>query len=252
MNVCDQPVGSDHATPAYVAADREEWCAEHGKLAEAACSARFADLDARFAVAWTEERESARADLPALDLRGRDLPRAEAAGVSLIRADLRGARMEGANLTLARMEGANLTMAQMEGAVLWGARMEGANLREADFRKSKWAGASNRASPAHLADFRGAQDLTQGQLDELIGNAGTLLPDGKAPDSGQPYYIWSCWETPPDGFDDLIRRIAEASFEGPNDLRAEFLCGGSPRLKLETGLALDAPYPPNHPLADAR
>ena len=45
----------------------------------------------------------------------------------------------------------------------------GADLRYAD-SESIWAGASNRASPAQFADFRGAQDLTQAQLEDLIGN----------------------------------------------------------------------------------
>ena len=53
----------------------------------------------------------------------------------------------------------------------------GGEPQNADFRSSNWAGASNRASTAQFADFRGAQALTQAQLDELIGNAATLLPE---------------------------------------------------------------------------
>ena len=86
----------------------------------------------------------------------------------------------------------------------------------------------------------------------MIGNAGTLLPDGPS-DTGEPWYVWSCWEQPPP---DLDRIVATAAGPVADDaersaLRAEFLCGpGNPRRKTGTPLALDAPYPEGHPLAD--
>ena len=117
----------------------------------------------------------------------------------------RRARLEGADLVGAQLEGANLGGARLEGANLDGARLEGADLRYADFQRSNWAGASIRASPAQFADFRGAQGLTQGQLDQMIGNEQTLLPDTGG------FTIPSCWKTPPDGFDALVERVARWS-----------------------------------------
>jgi hypothetical protein len=195
-----------------------------------------------------------------LDLRETDLRRA----------DLSGARLEGANLSEARLEGANLSEARLERAILRGARLEGADLiqarlewanlsearleradlRNADIRGSNWAGASNQASPAQFADFRAGQNLMQAQLEELIGNDGTLLPD-RPNEDGEPYYVWSCWETPPTDFDAIVERSARFSGDNPSILRATFLCSpDNPRRKVGTPLALDAPYPEGHPLAD--
>ncbi len=189
METCGQPSTSDAPTPAWLSADRANWCAGYRKLNDSECRERFADLDRRFADAWKEERESAIANLPSLNLVARDLRGARASDATLAGADLREARMEGADLSGARMEGAVLSRAGMKGAVLSRARMEGAVLSGADVRSAKWAGVSNRASPAHFADLRGAQELMQDQLDELIGKRQTLLPDGDAPDTGEPYYI---------------------------------------------------------------
>ena len=121
----------------------------------------------------------------------------------------------------------------------------GADLRYADFRNSEWFAVSNQASPAHSADFRGAQGLKQVQLEALIGNEGTLLPEGNAPDTGEPWYVWSCWETPPLGFDRLRKIVSRYTAYTPDtseELRAQFLCGpGNPRVKTGTRLAPDAP-----------
>ena len=169
-------------------------------------------------------------------------------GARLTGANLSEAGLEGANLSEARLDGADLREARLEGANLSEARLEGADLSEADLRKSKWAGTSNPTLLAHFADLRGAQGLTQAQLDTMIGNAGTLLTF--VPDNVQPLYVWSCWETPPQGFDALVARVAGREGSDPEDVRAEFLCGpDNPHVKTGTPLALDAPYPPGHPLA---
>ncbi len=106
---------------------------------------------------------------------------------------------------------------------------------------SEWYELSNRAGPADAADFRGTQGLTQAGLEELIGNADTLLPDHPS-ESGAPYYVWSCWEAPPPGFDTHVQRYGEATAS------ASFLCGREPRHKTGTPLAVEAPRPPGHPL----
>ena len=94
--------------------------------------------------------------------------------------------MEGADLRWTQMDGADLFEAQMEGADLSAAQMEGADLSGTDLRRSEWAGASNRAVAGPSADLRGAQGLTQGQLEELIGNADTLLPETVPPTAARP------------------------------------------------------------------
>ena len=178
---------------------------------------------------------------------------------SLVGADLGGAGLEGANLGFAglegadlgfaRLEGADLGFAGLEGANLGFARLEGADLRNADFRNSDWAGASNRASPAQSADFRGAQELVQDQLENVIGNIDTLLPDYPDP-NGEEYAVWSCWEFPPAGFDDLVARALDFGIGTRADLLDDWLCGREPPLRTGTHLAADAAYPPGHALSN--
>jgi uncharacterized protein YjbI with pentapeptide repeats len=192
------------------------------------------------------------ARLEGANLGGARLEGANLSGARLEGANLGGVRLERADLRRARLEGANLAEARLEGAFLFEARLEGTNLRRTDLRRSYWHGASNRASPAQFADFRGARELTQTQLESLIGNAETLLPAGNAPDTGAPFYIWSCWEPPPPDLDQIIATAA-GPFADDADraaLRAEFLCSpDNPRRKTGTPLALDAPYPEGHSLA---
>jgi hypothetical protein len=160
------------------------------------------------------------------------------------------ARLEGADLGGARLEGADFVGARLEGADLGGARLEGAHLGWADLRSARWAGAHVR-SAAHFADFRGAQDITQAQLDHVIGNPGTLLPDHPAPDTGAPYRVWTCWTDPPENLDALLERAELFDEEARAALRAQWLCGpDNPRRPTGTPLALDAPYPEGHPLAN--
>ena len=286
MDACGQPAAPRRGPADPLLAARKTWCNDHGGFMDGDCIDHFADLDRRFANAWTEERRSEINALPSLDLRRRDLRRADASFTSLVGADLRGARMGGAVLSRAQMDSANLSRAQlgravlrgaqmdggnlswaqmdgadfrgaeMDGTNLFGAQMNGTNLSGANLRRSAWASASIRASLAHTADLRGTTGLTQGKLEELIGNDSTLLPQGLDLNMDQSLHIWSCWATPPL---DLDRIIAYAAEPLANDatraglhaaLRAAFLCGpDNSRRKTGTPLALDAPYPEGHPLA---
>jgi len=87
----------------------------------------------------------------------------------------------------------------------------------------------------------------------MIGDPGTLLPDDPAPDSDEPYSILSCWPAPgPDFFEPMIAVMTAKRFERTAKvLRAQFLCpeGTEPR-RTGTPLALNAPYPDGHPLAN--
>lgn len=207
------------------------------------------------------------AELNGADLSGARLEGADLTGAQLVGTDLTKAQLDGTNFSGARIEEADLLWAQLvkadlsdvllvgtdlrearlEGAVLRGARLEGVALAGADLRGSDWEGASNRASPAHSADLRGVRGLTQAQLDGMIGNTGTLLT--VMPESEDPLYIWSCWETPPESFHVLMSRMAEWGYD-TDVLRASFLCSPeNPRRKTGTPLPLDAPYPEGHLLA---
>jgi hypothetical protein len=206
------------------------------------------------------------ANLADARLEGTNLALARLDGANLAGARLKGARlvlgrldgailadanMEGADLFRASLVGAILRWARLEGTNLFQAELEGADLRWTDLRSSSWDGASIGTSLAESADLRGGRDMTQAQLEDLIGNEDTLLPDGPS-DTGEPFFVWSCWETPPPEFERIV--ATAAGFMAPDfvraALRAEFVCGpGNPRRKTGTPLALDAPYPEGHPLA---
>ena len=125
----------------------------------------------------------------------------------------------------------------MNEAFFYETKLEGVDLRGASVRSAHWAGSSIRASAAHGADPRRAE-LTQSQLEGLIGDEDTLLPEGTS-DAGRGWYVWSCWEAPPEYFDAIVQRFAENSFENPEALRAELLCGpGNLRRKTGTPLPL--------------
>jgi uncharacterized protein YjbI with pentapeptide repeats len=192
------------------------------------------------------------ARLEEADLSGARMVKADVDFAHLVGADLSSAQMEEADLRGVWLERADLGWARVKEADLSGARFVGTNLRGADLRGSYWAGASRSTSPIHFADFRGARGLRQAQLDDMIGDADTLLPDGSS-DTGEPWYVWSCWETPPPNIEAIIATAA-APFASDADratLRAEFLCGpGNPRIKTGTPFPVDAPYPEGHPLAD--
>ena len=120
------------------------------------------------------------------------------------------ARLERADLTWARLEGADLKRARLEGAVLW------------------------------KADLRAAQYLTQAQLEKVIGNAETLLPDHPAPDTGGPYRVWTCWTNPPDNLERFLERAEPSSEKRRAALRAEWICGlENPRRATGTPCALE-------------
>ena len=197
------------------------------------------------------------ADLRGAALAGADLSQARLWGARLDGADLRGASLAGAELRAAWLDGADLRDADLAGARLRGTSLAGADLRGARFGGAALLGADLRGSlwpavgPAtlHGADLREARGLTQAALDAMVGSADTLLPDGLAPDTGAPFFIWRCWETPPAGFDAIVAVAATAVALGadPEAVRAALLCRGG-RMPTGTPLAAGAPRPPGHPL----
>jgi uncharacterized protein YjbI with pentapeptide repeats len=112
--------------------------------------------------------------------------------------DLIRANLTGAQLTIANLTGANLSSAVLSSAYLSGANLTGANLNNADLTRADLSNADltradltfARLSGANLdnadltganmgnAELRGTENLTQMQLDDACGNAGTKLPEG--------------------------------------------------------------------------
>lgn len=192
-----------------------------------------ADLrDARMAGADLGSARFVSADLSWAQLEG-----ARLTGAQLERADLKWARMEGADLSWARLKDADLRWArlnwtdlreaQLQGADLSWTQLQGANLRDVSL---DWAA-------LQYADLRGVQGLSQAQLDNVIGNVYTLLPVSPAPDTGEPYYIWSCWHEMPPNFEQLL-----------GDQSGDLICGDSPRQQSGTTVPQGAPYPEDNPL----
>ncbi|MEL6679976.1 MAG: pentapeptide repeat-containing protein, partial [Pseudomonadota bacterium] len=159
------------------------------------------------------------------------------------RADLSGARMEGANLRYARMEGANLSDARMEGANLRDARMEGAVLWGADMRSVSWAAATLRGAAAQDTDLRFGIELTQPQLDQVLGNENTLLPDG--------LHVWTCWD--PEALPPTARGTAEQGarflFASAEDILADWTCGPG-QVPEPTGVSCGIEGPERDPRCD--
>jgi hypothetical protein len=84
---------------------------------------------------------------------------------------LRFATLTGANLEMADLSDADLSDARLDGANLRGAELSEALLDRADFSGAKLGGA-NLAGASLLE----ARHLTQGQIDEALGDALTVLP----------------------------------------------------------------------------
>jgi uncharacterized protein YjbI with pentapeptide repeats len=181
--------------------------------------------------AFLEDSNLADADLSGADLAEAVLERAYMLSARLDDADLSTAHLERSDLTVATLARADLRLVHLNEADLRGANLTGADLRWADLRAARWSGAVLAGSPAHYADFRGALDLTQAQLDGLVGTAGTLLPDRLAPDGGAPFSIPSCWPVPPPDFEGLLARLTADQPQAEASLRASLLCapGAAPK-----------------------
>lgn len=205
--------------------------------------------------------------LEAVDLSGGRLEDSVLWGANLSEADLSRARMTDADLAAASLDLSDLSFAVLERADLSNVkfslvslqrtRMRGGNLTDAqvvasvfyhsDLREVQWQGARLQ-SVFHGSDLRGAVGLTQAQLDASIGDENTLLPDGLAPDTGQPYSIPTCWTKPPASVETFVERFVSQDFSAAR-IRDAVLCdsGVGPE---RTGriLALSARYPEGHPL----
>jgi uncharacterized protein YjbI with pentapeptide repeats len=114
-----------------------------------------------------------RADLTGADVRGANLPRA-----GLLEANLTGADLGGTNLTMADLSGADLTRARLSGTNLTEARLNWANLTKAVLSGADLTGADLSEANLTGANLSGAKHMTQEQVDETHGDAGTTSPAG--------------------------------------------------------------------------
>jgi len=94
-------------------------------------------------------------------------------------ASLRFATLTGANFEMADLSDADLCDARLDNANLSGADLSEALLDRADFSNARLNGA-NLAS----ASLKDARNLTQGQIDEALGDALTVLPPHLARPAG--------------------------------------------------------------------
>jgi uncharacterized protein YjbI with pentapeptide repeats len=92
-----------------------------------------------------------------------DLSEADLGKLNLTLANFADANLSGASLVMANLEGADLRWANLSGANLVGARLIGVDLQEANLSGT---------------DLRTAEDLTQEQINQTIGDNTTGLPEG--------------------------------------------------------------------------
>ncbi|MCO4824050.1 MAG: pentapeptide repeat-containing protein [Amylibacter sp.] len=189
---------------------------------------------------------------------------------NLTNATLSNAHLEKASLVLTNLTGAVLNEARLKGAGLWGTRLigtnmetahledvlferavlEGTNIRKARLQSSDWKNTTILSATAHGADFRGAVNLTQEQLEFVIGDEFTLLPEPQFGTVGLG--VWSCWSTLklPNNLEGLLKNI-KRPWETLEQTCAKYVCpkGTSPQ-KTGTPWPLDKPRPKGHPLGD--
>jgi len=160
-------------------------------------------------LAWAD-LSSARmegADFFGAQMEGVNLSHAKMEGANLARAklgnaNLKRAQMEGTKLTLAHLKGADLFRTQMKDADLTAAKMQGANLRGVHMQAVSWGGADLAGVVAQSTNMLNAKNLTQDQLDQIVGNAQTLLPVARAGHGA--FRIATCWDVEPNKSDETI------------------------------------------------
>ncbi len=130
-----------------------------------------------------EQAQDFRLDFRHANLQRADLAKADFERADLSEARLEGAMMDGAVMNDAVMNWARMNHAKMDGAMMYGAMMDHAvmnwaRMNGASLQSAKLTLCNIHSVNASFADFTGAQDLTQDQLDSCFGCAGTRIPDG--------------------------------------------------------------------------
>lgn len=118
--------------------------------------------------------DSASDDTRKANLQGANLENADARGADLSNVNLQGAKLNNADLSgTTVLDGAQLQGANLKGATLDGAALVAADLQGADFQNASMVNADIAG-----ADLRGAMHLTQKQINTILGNNKTQLPEG--------------------------------------------------------------------------
>ncbi len=189
------------------------------------------------------------AQLDGTKFSGARMEEADLGGTQSVEAIFLGAHLKGVAFGSARLQEAEFIYAYLEGAFFKGAQLEGADffgahVEKAEFGSTHMAGTDFRAaylegttfgySLLRSADLRDAGGLTQQMLENVIGDEHTLLPDVPAPDTGQPFYVLSCWH--PDNLPIFLGEfIRSATFQGIVDgesaFRRKWLCSNAKAVK---------------------
>jgi uncharacterized protein YjbI with pentapeptide repeats len=108
----------------------------------------------------------------------RQFGRVQGGPIDLSLAELRRARLDQATLTEANLVGAVLIDADLSDARLENADLRGADLSGANLAFAALGGARLYGANLCSADLRLARGLTQAQIDQTLGDRGTILPAG--------------------------------------------------------------------------
>lgn len=196
------------------------------------------------------------------DLAGTNFSNAKMQRTDLRNANLFGATLQEANLDEANLANANLAYANLIEVRMFYAILKNANLERADLRQGQlvyvdlrgsnlrnidWEGLGINGA-VHDADLRGAQNMTQIQIEFLVGNSMTLLP--KYVYDNQVPSIPDSWENPPpDYVVKLLRKMGIRQTNRRNTWDTLYVCGpGMQPNRTGTPLAVEASYPENHPM----
>jgi uncharacterized protein YjbI with pentapeptide repeats len=95
-----------------------------------------------------------------------------------VTADFAGADLSRIELMVANLSGADLSRANLVMSNLNGADLSGANLKRANLVGARLIGVDLERTDLSGADLRTAEDLTQEQLTESLGDENTQLPEG--------------------------------------------------------------------------
>ncbi|WP_085908660.1 pentapeptide repeat-containing protein [Kiloniella majae] len=112
-----------------------------------------------------------KANLRKADLKDSDFKEADLEEVQLNKADLRGADLQGSNLNDADLREVDLRGATLKGTILKGTNLRRTNVQSVDLSLG------NDTSEMDFTDLSQALKLTQKQLDSMVGDTGTILPN---------------------------------------------------------------------------
>ncbi len=122
------------------------------------------------------DADFSRANLDGAQLHNANLIRANLEGANLPGVQLNGANLDNAILRDANLDDAILIEAKLDGAILEGASLFRADCRNASFIRTsvRTIFRKNKLSPTDLSKT----NLTQDQLESMLGDAGTIIPNG--------------------------------------------------------------------------